>query len=241
MLGARKHIHGYLKEFLFDPNLADAKIGIAVGRRALAAAARARVRAAVEPAGARRADQRPRPRDARPAAGGDRRLRRHRPDRQPRPRLPRPHGDGDAGARRHRARSTSSPAATRIGSASARRARSREASRPQGRRGAAAAGRAARASSPTRTSATTTCCPQRIEEIDAAIARDEAAMADPDLYARDPARVRPPDRGDRQGARRRRTRPSCAGWNWRSRSRRYGVNAPGDFVQHGENTTARSC
>ena len=30
--------------------------------------------------------------------------------------------------------------------------------------------------------------PKRIEELDAAIARDEAAMADPDLYARDPAR-----------------------------------------------------
>ena len=29
--------------------------------------------------------------------------------------------------------------------------------------------------------------PKRIEAIDAAIARDEAAMADPDLYARDPA------------------------------------------------------
>jgi ATP-binding cassette subfamily F protein uup len=30
--------------------------------------------------------------------------------------------------------------------------------------------------------------PKRIEELDAAIARDEAALADPDLYARDPAR-----------------------------------------------------
>jgi ATP-binding cassette subfamily F protein uup len=30
--------------------------------------------------------------------------------------------------------------------------------------------------------------PKRIEEIDAAIARDEAALADPDLYARDPKR-----------------------------------------------------
>ena len=47
---------------------------LAVGRRALAAAARPRVRPRIQPAGARRADQRPRPRDARPAAGGDRRL-----------------------------------------------------------------------------------------------------------------------------------------------------------------------
>ncbi|HEX7655580.1 MAG TPA: ABC transporter C-terminal domain-containing protein, partial [Sphingomonas sp.] len=30
--------------------------------------------------------------------------------------------------------------------------------------------------------------PKRIEEIERAIARDEAALADPDLYARDPAR-----------------------------------------------------
>jgi ATP-binding cassette subfamily F protein uup len=30
--------------------------------------------------------------------------------------------------------------------------------------------------------------PQRIEEIEAAIARDEAALHDPDLYTRDPAR-----------------------------------------------------
>ena len=72
--GSKKHIQGYLKEFLFDPALTDAPIGIAVGRRALAAAARARIRAACEPAGARRADQRSRPRDARPAAGSDRRL-----------------------------------------------------------------------------------------------------------------------------------------------------------------------
>ncbi|MBA16187.1 MAG: elongation factor 3 [Sphingomonas sp.] len=31
VLGARKHIHGYLKEFLFDPSLADAKIGTLSG------------------------------------------------------------------------------------------------------------------------------------------------------------------------------------------------------------------
>ena len=42
--------------------------------------------------------------------------------------------------------------------------------------------------------------PARIEAIDAAIARDEALLADPDLYARDPRRVRPADRRDRAGA-----------------------------------------
>ena len=73
---------------------------LAVGRRAVAAAARPRIRARGQSAGARRADQRPRPGDARPAAGGDRRLRGDGADGQPRPRLPRPHGDGHARARR---------------------------------------------------------------------------------------------------------------------------------------------
>ena len=31
VLGARKHIHGYLKEFLFDPNLTEAKVGTLSG------------------------------------------------------------------------------------------------------------------------------------------------------------------------------------------------------------------
>ena len=31
VLGSRKHIHGYLKEFLFDPNLVDAKVGTLSG------------------------------------------------------------------------------------------------------------------------------------------------------------------------------------------------------------------
>ena len=39
---------------------------------------------------------------------------------------------------------------------------------------------------PTRTSAISSCCPKRIEELEAAIARDEAALGDHDLYRRDP-------------------------------------------------------
>jgi hypothetical protein len=72
--GVKKHIIGYLKEFLFDPALAEAKRRHAVGRRALAAAAGARIRPRIEPAGARRADQRSRSRNARPVAGSHRRL-----------------------------------------------------------------------------------------------------------------------------------------------------------------------
>jgi ABC-type multidrug transport system ATPase subunit len=45
-----------------------------VGRRALAPAARARIRPRIEPARPRRTDQRPRPRNARPASGSHRRL-----------------------------------------------------------------------------------------------------------------------------------------------------------------------
>ncbi len=54
--------------------------------------------------------------------------------------------------------------------------------------------------------------PARIEELDAAIARDEALLSDHDLYLRDPAALRGADRGDRDGAgRARRGRASLAG------------------------------
>ena len=69
--GHKKHIKGYLKEYSVR-SLADRGAGRnAVGRRAVAVAAGARVCASVEPAGARRADQRPRPGNARPLAGSD--------------------------------------------------------------------------------------------------------------------------------------------------------------------------
>ena len=41
--------------------------------------------------------------------------------------------------------------------------------------------------------------PARIEELDAAIARDEALLSDPDLYLRDPENLRGADRSDRRG------------------------------------------
>ena len=72
--GVKKHIKGYLKEYLFDPSLTEAPVGtLSGGERSRLLLAREFARR-VEPAGARRADQRPRPRDARPAAGSDRRL-----------------------------------------------------------------------------------------------------------------------------------------------------------------------
>ena len=79
-----------MKDFLFTPEQAAHARGRALGRRARPPDAGARPGAALEPAGARRADQRSRPRDPRSAAGDDRRLSRHRDPGQPRPRLPRP-------------------------------------------------------------------------------------------------------------------------------------------------------
>ena len=74
VLGVKKHIHGYLKDFLFDPNMVDARVGtLSGGERSRLLLAREFARR-VQPAGARRADQRPRPRNARPAPGSDRRL-----------------------------------------------------------------------------------------------------------------------------------------------------------------------
>ena len=70
----KKHIQGYLKEFLFEPGLVDAKIGsLSGGERSRLLLAREFARQ-IEPAGARRADQRSRHGDARSAAGGDRGL-----------------------------------------------------------------------------------------------------------------------------------------------------------------------
>ena len=157
--GHRKHVQGYLKEFLFDPAIVDMKVGVLSGGERSASAARARVRQGQQPAGARRADQRPRPRDARPAAGSDRRLRGHGADRQPRPRLPRPHGYGDARARRlghgrHRRRrlrglgSEADPARPRR-QKSPRRPRPHRRPLPHRRNPPSCL---------TRTSATTTCC-----------------------------------------------------------------------------------
>ena len=75
----------------------------AVGRRAQPAVAGAALHATREPAGARRADQRPRHRHARPARGAGRRVPGHAAAGEPRSRLPRPRGHQPAGARGRRA------------------------------------------------------------------------------------------------------------------------------------------
>ena len=67
--GRTRHVHGYLEDFLFPPERARSPVQGALGRRAQPAAAGAAVHPAGQRAGARRADQRSRPRDARAARG----------------------------------------------------------------------------------------------------------------------------------------------------------------------------
>ena len=76
--GRPRHVVGYLKDFLFAEAQARGPVSALSGGRAGAAAARAADGEGVEPAGARRADQRPRRRDARPARGAGRRTTRGR-------------------------------------------------------------------------------------------------------------------------------------------------------------------
>ena len=55
--GVKKHVQGYLKDFPVRAEHDRRAHLDAVGRRAIAAVAGARIRAAIQPAGARRADQ----------------------------------------------------------------------------------------------------------------------------------------------------------------------------------------
>ncbi len=72
--GERKHIQGYLKDFLFEPGLVDARVGTLSGGEQSRLLLAREFAPQIEPAGARRADQRSRSRNARPVAGSHRRL-----------------------------------------------------------------------------------------------------------------------------------------------------------------------
>ena len=90
-----------------------------VRRRAQPPAAGQAVRAAVQPAGDGRTDQRPRCRDAGVAGRTARRIPRHAAAGQPRPRLPRQRGDLDAGDGRRRPRRRVRRRLQRLGAAAA--------------------------------------------------------------------------------------------------------------------------
>ena len=104
-----------------------------VGRRARAADARAGVGEAVQPAGSRRADQRSRHRDARPAAGDAWRLCRNDPARQPRSRFSR--SRRDLGHRRRGRRAVGRICRRLFRHGRPARARAGRSARPAGRGG----------------------------------------------------------------------------------------------------------
>ena len=81
--GEAKHVIGYMRDFLFDPEQARTPVGSVVGWRAQSSHARARPRQAVEPPRPRRAHERSRSRDPGSAAGDDHRLCRDRDPREP--------------------------------------------------------------------------------------------------------------------------------------------------------------
>ena len=161
-----------------------------VGRRARSADAGARFGAALQPDGARRADQRSRHRDARTAAGAAGRLSRHDPARQPRPRFPRPRrhlgdrprGRGALARIRRRLFRHGRPARLWAGSPAAGRAGEvgegapREAPRPAARRKLSFNEKHALET-----------LPARIEALRTEIAALEAKLGDVDLHGRDPS------------------------------------------------------
>ena len=91
--GQSRHVVGYMKDFLFRPEQARTPVRRPVGRRARPADSGAGLCASVQPAGARRTDQRSRSRNARSAAGAPGRVSRDGAAGQPRPRLSRPRRD----------------------------------------------------------------------------------------------------------------------------------------------------
>ena len=102
--GRRKHVLGYLQDFLFTPERARAPITrLSGGERNRLLLARS-VRAAVQPAGDGRTDQRSGRGDAGTARGTACRIRRNAAAGQPRPRFPRQRGHLDAGAAGRRRR-----------------------------------------------------------------------------------------------------------------------------------------
>ncbi len=185
VLGVRKHIHGYLKEFLFDPSLAEAKVGtLSGGERSRLLLAREFARESNllvldEPTNDLDLETLDLLQEVIADYAGTVLIVSHDRDFLDRT-VTVTLGSTDRG------RSTWSRADMRIGSGSGRR-RSRRRRRPRPSRFAAAPVQAKTKLS-YKDQRDYDQLPSRIEALDAAIARDEAAMADPALYTRDPKR-----------------------------------------------------
>ena len=156
--GGRKHVLSYLARI---PLPARARAGAgqhALRWRAQPPAARASLRAARQPARARRAHQRPRHRVARAARGHAAIVCRHAAAGEPRPHLPRQRRHADDRRRRRRPLEGIRRAATATGSRIARRAAHRRATREPAQRAEASARRAWPPSCRTRSSASSMRC-----------------------------------------------------------------------------------
>ena len=144
----------------------------------------------IEPAGARRADQRSRSRNARPARGDDRRLSGHRAAGVARPRFPRSHGFGRRGRGGRRTLERLCRRLHRHGGA-ARRRRDGEGGREDRSESTArksrSAGERAKARLSFKDKHALETLPARIAALEAEIAKLSKTIADPGLYARDRA------------------------------------------------------
>jgi ATP-binding cassette subfamily F protein uup len=185
VLGEKKHIHGYLKDFLFDPNLVDARVGTLSGgerSRLLLArefARRSNLLVLDEPTNDLDLETLDLLQEVIADYDGTVLIVSHDRDFLDRTVTVTLGLDG-------------SGTVDIVAGGYADWERQRAAARPQARKAAARSAKPAAAAPRTKLSykdqRALELLPGEIEAIEAAIARDEAALADPDLYTRDPAR-----------------------------------------------------
>ena len=193
--GERRHVLGYMRDFLFPPEQARTPIGkLSGGERGRLMLARALAKPS-NLHGARRADQRPRHRDARSPAGIARRLCRNDPYRQPRPRFSRSRRHFGRCWRRAAGAGSNMRAAIPIWSPSAGRAlpvrspprRSPRRKRRKSRRNAAAERAAPRRKLSFNEMRALEALPGQIETFRADLDALERKLADADFPVREPA------------------------------------------------------
>ncbi len=195
--GEERHVVSWMKDFLFKPEMARTPVReLSGGERARLILA-ARARAASQPSGARRTDQRPRHGDAGAAAGTRRGICRARLSWQPRPRFPRPHGDLDNRARRPRradgrwieyAGGYSDMLAQRKGAMEERKKVEKAAEKPKAQSAASVADASkGKGKLSYKQKFALETLPKEMAKAEAEIARREEKMADPDLFSKNTA------------------------------------------------------